>query len=186
MFFLLIFISTARLNAQEQMSTQTPYSVSVGGMISPLCPNGGASFKTFFTNNMSFQADIYFKTMLTGAIKEGYAIYSSCVINTNFMYQKKLKEQKTSELFWFIGGGISLGCTMAGNAKFGTNTIVGLEYVFKIPLTIQIDMRPGYGMLFSSDNELKGITLHSTKNPWSHFDWLLGLTLRYTLKNKNQ
>jgi len=164
---------------------QPPYKASVGGMISPVPPIGGFSFKTFTTNKVAFQADIYFKTMLTGSIKEGVSLYSSCVINANFIYQKTMKELKNSELFWFTGGGISFGSTMVGNIKFGVNVIMGLEFVFKnTPLSIQIDMRPGCGMLFSFSKELKKPLLHPNKNPWPHFDWLTGITFRYTFKKK--
>jgi hypothetical protein len=173
----------------NKISAQAPYKASVGGMISPIplaMSVGGFSFKTFVTNKITFQTDIYFKTMLTGGIKEGYALYSSCVINPNFMYQKKMKEMKNSELFWFTGGGISLGSTMIGNAKFGANAIMGIEYIFlNKPFSIQFDIRPGYGMLFSFSKELKDYRLHPNKNPWSHFDWLIGFTLRYTFKKKN-
>jgi hypothetical protein len=163
----------------------------VGGIIFPFplaMGVDGFSFKTFLKENISFQADIYFKVMITeggeGYYFTGVAGYSSCVINTNFMYQKKLKEKEYFDMFWFMGGGASLGSTMVGNGKFGANAIMGLEFVFKRNLVFQIDMRPGYGMLFSSGNKLRGTYYHPTTNPWSHFDWLLGCTFRYPFKTK--
>jgi hypothetical protein len=47
-----------------------------------------------------------------------------------------------------------------------------------------MDLRPGYGMLFNSGEKLNGGGYIPANNPWSHFDWTLAFTLRYTLKKK--
>ena len=184
-FTLIFYASILLCFSCEKLMAQAPYKASVGGMISYLPVVGGFSLKTFITKEFSFQTDIYFKTMLTGGIHEGYAIYSSCVINPNFMYQNKMKELKQSELFWFLGSGVSFGFTMKGCVKFGANAIMGIEYIFfNTPLSIQIDMRPGYGMLFSFSNEFNNLFLSNDKNPWHHFDLMIGFSIRYTFKNK--
>jgi len=170
------------------MKKHAPYYASVGGIISPAFPVmavAGVSYKSFMTKNLAFQTDILIKTMLTGNINERTIFYSGYVTNTNILYQKKLKEQKNANLFWFFGGGASLGFTITGNAKFGANAIIGLEYLFhKKNLAIQLDLRPGYGILFSSYSQLNRGWLPPLKNPWSHFDWCWGVTFRYVFKEK--
>jgi len=163
---------------------QSPYKMSIGGTLGFMAT--GVSFKTFLTENVSLQSDILYKVTLTGTKQFNFGVYSAIEINTNVMYQKILKDKQNSELFWFIGGGISLGSEImyAFNGKFGANAIAGLEFVFKDkPLAFQMDLRPGYGMLFNSDKRLNN-GFYPNINPWSHFDWLIGFTLRYTFKNK--
>jgi hypothetical protein len=186
-FYILLTAVFLLLLPCDNVMAQALYKASVGGMISPIPPVGGFSFKTFFTNKIAFQTDIFFKTMLTGTVKEGYALYSSCVINPDLLYQNKIKEMENSYLFWLAGGGVSFGTTMVGDIKFGTNVMMGIELVFKKnPLAIQIDIRPGYGMLFTFKEEFNNLFLPSNKNPWHHFDWLIGCTFRYTLKKKTE
>ena len=166
----------------EKVMAQSPYKMSIGGTLGVIAT--GASFKTFLTEDVSLQSDILYKVTFLG-MKFGF--YPAIEVNTNVMYQKKLKDKQNSELFWFIGGGISLGNEImyAFNGKFGANAITGLEFVFKDkPLAFQMDLRPGYGMLFNSGNELKGNAFHPNYNPWPHFDWMIGFTLRYTFKEK--
>ena len=185
---LILIASTLLCFSNQKTTAQAPYKASIGGMLSPLIPVmgvAGFSVKSFCTDYFAFETDIYLKMMFTGDLKDGVAFYSSYVANINFIYQKKLKEKENSNLFWFMGGGVSLGFTFIGNAKFGTNAIMGLEYVFlKKPLAIQMDLRPGYGILFSSYSRINGDWIPN-KNPWSHFDWYLGWTFRYTFKEKS-
>lgn len=144
-------------------------------MIAPF----GVSIKTFLTDNFAYQTDIFYGAKITRTKIDGIVAYLAVESNTNVMYQKKLKEKKKSELYGLIGGGISLGCgVLQSFGKFEVNTIIGLEYVWKnSPLSFQIDFRPGCGMLFLG----KGLAPYS-KDPFFHFDWLLGITLRYTFK----
>jgi hypothetical protein len=178
----------------NKISAQAPYKASIGGM--PYYGTFlaiGPSFKFFLNDNVAFQSDILYRATLTGAFIErriAFALYTVLETNTNFMYQKKLKDKKSSELFGFIGGGINFGINFGflpveGCGKFGTNAIFGLEYVYKnIPLAIQIDLRPGYGVLFHPSGEID--VFNTVKTPWSHFDWMFGFTLRYTFKEKNK
>ena len=53
--------------------------------------------------------------------------------------------------------------------KFGAHSIVGLEYKFDIPLTLQLDVRPGYRFLFNNE-----VNLDHT------FDWgMVNFGVRY-------
>lgn len=181
-----VFMNVSKTDATTKL--QTLYKASVGGML-PSFMAMGASFKTFFSEHIAFQTELLYKVTLVGSIDKKRisfgGVYPAIEFNTNVMYQKKIKNNKKFELFWFIGGGVSLGCDLFGpNGKFGTNMIIGLEYIFlNKPLAFQIDVRPGYGMLFNSDKRLNN-GFYPNINPWSHFDWLIGFTLRYTFKNK--
>ena len=188
--FTLIFLATILLCFScEKLMAQAPYKASVGGILYPSLAVG-PSFKVFLTNNIAFQTDMLFKAVFTGSINEGAVLYFLLETNTNVTYQKKFKEKETYELFWLMGGGLSLGYQISGNGKFGVNTIMGFELCAKkIPLTFQMDLRPGYAMLFNMNGSpIETFSVFSSnyldKNPWHHFDWLLGFTLRYTFKNK--
>ena len=94
-------------------------------------------------------------------------------------------------LYGFAGGGVSLGYSWNGwyplyqhhinyyyythgwdLGKFGINAILGLEYKLNIPLTLQLDFRPGYGMLFGEE-------YYGYANVWNYFDWSLNAGVRY-------
>ena len=190
----LIFIATILLCFFcEKTMAQAPYKASVGGMLPYASTAVGPSSKFFISDKVALQTDILTHETITGFIEENHVwicLYLSIEQNTNVMYQKKIKDKKNSELFWFIGGGATLGCELLPetNGKFGVNAITGFECVFKNkPLSIQIDLRPGYAMLFNFDENLN---MHNiwfsppSKNPWSHFDWLIGFTLRRTFNKK--
>jgi hypothetical protein len=209
---LLIFILGTSLKAQEQVLTQiidsafentnrienaakaqVPYRGSIGGMLPYTSNAQGPSFKAFFNENVAFQTDLLFKVAFTGGkdVKENrntFVFYFSIEANVNIVYQKKLKEKEKTDLYWLIGGGMSLGHQLfLSNGKFGLNTIIGLEYVYKKKnISLQFDVRPGYGLLYNlSETNINTPLISFSKNPWSHFDWMMGLTLRYTFKDKN-
>lgn len=114
-------------------------------------------------------------------------------VNANFVYQGNF----VKGLYGFIGGGPSLGYCYLGYAryhdsdyfgyygtfthdgneygKFGVNAMLGLEYKFDIPLTLQFDVRPGYGMLFTTESN-NGY--HHT-GLWHYFDWGVNFGVRY-------
>jgi hypothetical protein len=171
----------------ENIMAQSPYKASVGAVI-PYSTAIGPSFKTFFKDNVAFQTDILYKSILSGDIKNGLLLGVVVEANINIMYQKKLKEKKTSDLFWFIGGGVSGGYSFLGDVgKFGVNSIIGLEYVFRnIPLVIQLDLRPGYGLFLGGYNNEVYFFFAEAKTPFSYFDWMFGFTLRHAFKEKTK
>ena len=90
-------------------------------------------------------------------------------------------------LYGFIGGGVSLGFsfyppvsyyvprtpemqTREIMGKFGAHGMAGLEYKFNFPLTLQLDVRPGYRFLFNNE-----VAVDHT------FDWgMVNIGARYT------
>ena len=187
--FTLVFIITILLCFScEKLMAQAPYKASIVGTAYPCLTNViGPTYKMFFADNIAFQTDIFFKSTLTWCTDKygiAFAFYYAVESNTNIMYQKRIKDKTTVESFWFLGGGITLGCNiLSGDGKFGTNVIMGLEYILKnAPISFQIDFRPGFGMLFNFDENLNNGGYIPDNNPWVHFDWTLAFTLRYTFK----
>ena len=139
---------------------QAPYKHSIGGTVGSL---NAFSYKTFLMNHLALQVDLGYKYTL-GATRYGNLNVSSFEVNPNLMYEGHF----TKGLYGFIGGGVSLGYSWMWGAydlywgpvnyhyrydygKFGANGILGLEYKFSIPLTLQFDFRP----TFSSQRQKK-------------------------------
>ena len=163
-----IFIMVAVLSTQAQ----APYKHSIGVTAGTL---NAVSYKTFFSDNIAFQADLGYKCIVTSGQHANNIFVQSFELNPNIMYEKDI----TKGLYLFGGGGLSLGYSWMFDyyyyysyrydlGKFGINAIAGVEYKFNIPLTLQADFRPGYGLLFGN---------HTT---WNYFDWALCASVRYT------
>lgn len=164
-----IFIVIATLSAQAQ----APYKHSIGVVTGNL---NGVSYKTFLSDHLALQADLGYKCIVTSGQHANNVFVQSFELNPNIMYEKNI----TKGLYLFGGGGISLGYSWMTYydfwtgyyrydlGKFGINAIGGAEYKFNIPLTLQADFRPGYGLLFGNHNT------------WSYFDWALCASVRYT------
>lgn len=198
LFILLVINNHAKgqdLSKEQSTSnvSQVPYKSSIGGKV--LVTNAvGPSFKTFISEKIAFQSDLVCKYVFTAHIDkiESFCVaYTSLENITNVMYEDKCKKLETNvaNIFWFLGGGVSIGHEYHGYGKFGINTISGLELVFKqVPLAFQFDIQPGCGMLYyilNEREELGGLffpTFTPNTNPWFHFDWTAGFTLRYTFK----
>lgn len=164
-------VATIVFVAVFSAQAQAPYKHSIGVTAGTL---EAVSYKTFITNHFAFQADLGYQYIVTdvqywGKSRELQALN----LNPNFMYEGSL----TKGLYGFVGGGVSLGylwinplfvLDAVSLGKFGTNAIVGLEYKFNIPLTLQFDFRPGYGLIFDEYNTL------------NFFDWNLCAGVRYT------
>ena len=180
----------------ERAMAQAPYKASVGGVLYPSMAIG-PSFKAFFTDHVAFQTDILYRVVVTGYVDKKSIrpmIYFLLESNTNVVYQRKFKDKANYELFWLLGGGMSLGFQFSSmtiksnfseNAKFGVNAMVGFELCAKkIPLAFQMDLRPGYAVIFNHGGNPIEVLFNSIDTPWHHFDWLLVFTLRYTFKTK--
>ena len=155
---------------------QAPYKHSIGATVGNF---EAFSYKTFFTDHLALQLDLGYKYTV-GATRYGNLNINSFELNPNLMYEGHF----TKGLYGFIGGGFSLGYSWFYGVydhifihdiyyrydygKFGANGILGLEYKFNIPLTLQFDFRPGYGMLFNDDVD------------FDYFDWSVNVGVRYT------
>ena len=170
------------------LNAQAPYNHSIGVVVGNMY---GLSYKTFLTDNISLSVDLAVKICPT-LFKEDFLgeDYAESVnifdfeANPNIMYEKNI----TKGLYWFAGGGVSLGYDFARGwsflglmeteyckqGKYGVNAIGGLEYKFNVPLVLQFDFRPGYGMTFYQ---------YGKKKKWAtehYFHWGLGVSVRYT------
>ena len=154
---------------------QAPYKHSIGATVGNF---NAFSYKTFLANHLALQLDLGYKYTI-GSTKYGNMDINSVELNPNLMYEGHF----TKGLYGFIGGGVSLGYSWYWGVhdvwffdtayrydygKFGANGILGLEYKFNIPLTLQLDFRPGYGMLFNEDID------------FDYFDWSVNFGVRYT------
>ncbi len=164
---------------------QSPYKMSIGGIVGSM---EGASFKMFLADKIALQADFGIKFVATstsqrdpylGRYRYVYS-YGSLEVNPNVVFQNAINTWNAGGLYWFAGGGLSIGYAfglgyrygygLGSNGKFGVNATGGTEFAFtKIPLTVQFDFRPGYGLLFRKGGHA------------SHFDWTLGLSARYII-----
>ena len=185
-----------QLKSEITLSSQFPtvdtsfsYKSSIGGMLNnPL----GVSFKTSLQEYLFLQTDIFYTVYAYPYREETsiyWNIYPSVESNTNIMYQKKLKETQGVALFWFIGGGITLGCCIIPvSGKAGVNALTGVECVIKKdkPLSLQIDFRPGYALLYTPNYKQSNSFLFSwpSKMPATHFNCLFTFTLRRTFIKK--
>ena len=165
---------------------QAPYKHSIGATVGSM---QAFSYKTFVTDHFAIQVDLGTKlTHTDGENVRGINIWD-LELNPNFMYEGNF----VAGLYGFAGGGVSLGYSWTAwdprvshshytlywhynehywdVGKFGINAILGLEYKLNIPLTLQLDFRPGYGMLFGE--KFWG------DNVWNYFDWSLNAGIRY-------
>ena len=177
-FSLLFVFSVAAMTSFAQA-----YKHSIGAVVG--CMNG-FSYKTFVTEKFTISVDLGVKYEGI-AYASSYSHYHSryngddythiddrlmdpfCIeINSNFIYEANM----FSGLFGMVGGGISCGYAIDYGLKTGINTIFGLEYKFGVPMTLQLDFRPGLGNIFYVDRYESEINLY--------FDWALNLGVRYT------
>lgn len=159
-------------------NAQAPYKHSIGATVGSM---QAFSYKTFVTNHFAIQVDLGTKITCTdGENFRGLNIWD-LELNPNFMYEGNF----VSGLYGFAGGGVSLGYSWNmwnpdfyyydhtwDVGKFGINAIVGLEYKLNIPLTLQLDFRPGYGLLFGEE-------YYGNVNVLNYFDWSLNAGVRY-------
>lgn len=171
---LLLMVAVAMIFGQLQ--AQAPYKHGIGGVVGSF---NGFTYKTFFTDHLALSVDLGNSFIVTaGEYVSNIDLYT-LQLNPNLMYQGHF----VAGLYGLIGGGVSLGWNWGPYkyiddrwvgrrdvreiGKFGVNAIMGLEYKFNIPLALQLDFRPGYGLLFTDDPG------------WNHFDWNLSLSVRY-------
>ncbi len=166
----------------------------------------GFSYKRFYGENIAIQTDIMWKIIPTTGttfirsktivddnssdwtepIKGSGSMTSwSFECNPNMIYQKHIKTFDKCGLYWYAGGGVSVGFGrnfsdvdgLAG--KFGINAIGGIECSFDLPLTLFADFRPGYGLFFDSVFASYGGLTTKVRSNTNFFDWGIGIGARY-------
>lgn len=101
------------------------------------------------------------------------------------------KEEETDDYEWEETYTIDEDAYPDDFGKFGINAIAGVEMALKgAPITIGLDFRPGYGLLFTGhdddykehkkDVEEDGGKYKANAFNYSFFDWTLAATVRYT------
>ncbi len=166
----------------------------------------GLAYKYFFKDNWALKVDI---TDNVYRFIE-YGPFENFDFNPNVLYQMPIKTFKTCKLDFFVGGGITLGYAdvdagwysdshLCGNTSYyysnsymrdnfssfvwGLNGMLGLEFSLAIPMTIEFDFRPGYGLWNGRG--------HDECDSWnctydesasvidSFFDWSVNATISY-------
>lgn len=159
--FKVLTISILFVFAGITAQAQAPYIHSIGIITGT---TNGASYKTFaLGDRLALQADLGIKL----GMKNSWNFWS-LDLTPNIMHQREISNIR---LYWFAGCGFSLGYVFSETVdygRFGVNAIGGLEYKFNIPLSLQFDFRPGYGLVFREHYN------------GSYFDWSLNLSARYT------
>ena len=173
--FASIMLSTTCIYSQE-------YKNSIGIVAGSL---NGLSYKTFVKENVAVQTDLAFGLLATrGTVYyAGYAFSGeehvwTFQLQPNVYYQKNIHDVAWGGIDAFVGGGASLGYAEEFGSdlslgKFGLNAIAGIELILvDAPITVGLDFRPGYGMLFANIEDYMPITMHV-------FDWALAASVRY-------
>lgn len=142
--------------------SQAPYQNAVGIHFGSF---NGVTYKTFLSSTTALQVDAGLKLNFPGG---GHGLVLGVEANANAMHQESIRQ--VNGLYWLLGGGAGLGIASYSGAAFklGVNAIGGLEYKFRIPLAVQLDLRPGFGFIAGSNSR-------------AYFDWVLCLGVRYTL-----
>ncbi len=156
-FSLLLVFSVASMASFAQA-----YKHSIGAVVGSM---NGFSYKTFVTEKFTISVDLGEKYVGGVRTNRGRVMSPFTIeINSNFIYEANM----FSGLFGMVGGGISSGYAPYYGFKTGINTIFGLEYKFGVPMTLQLDFRPGLGCIIYDDVI------------YLYFDWALNLGVRYT------
>ena len=90
----------------------------------------------------------------------------------------------SSNVSWITGAGMSLFKSIDSYPdspafKSGISAVMGIEWKFKIPLSIRLDTRQGYGVLFAPVRNPKTKNVSSVDHSWHFFDYAFVLSLYY-------
>lgn len=144
------------------LSEKFPYKHSLGIVAGNI---NGISYKTFVRKHFAIELDLAGCEVSIGVPFDFYL--GTPVLNLNFLYQGSL----TKGLYGIAGGGINIGYELFElGGKAGAGALLGLEYVFEKPVSLQFDFRPGYGCVFDDYHD------------YHFFDWALCLSVRYVFK----
>lgn len=153
----------------------------------------GLSLKFNFGNNIylltdfgfSFHANPFFFIHETFG---GPWLYADFGVQLNLIYENRFSNSRNT--FWFAGGGVSFGkeCTESFKSpymKTGVKVMLGIEWKLDIPLSLQLDTRQGYGVIFTQTNNDVEKHLILSNGSMHFFDYSFVFSVRYHFGNKN-
>ena len=182
----------------------------------------GLAYKYFFMDNLAFKTDA--TSNVCRGFGDGF--FENFEINANVIYQLPLKTFKTCRLDYFVGGGTTFGWVYVSEGFYledkgrhycvnqycengsydhtsfrdafvwGINSVLGLEINLHIPMTIELDFRPGYGLWAGAETcDHRHKIMHKSGNYSrykykscdylydymidSFFDWSVNVTVSY-------
>ena len=178
--------SSARLTQNNLIGCESDSKHSLGFILTPSCiVLSGITYNYFLSEKLSFQTDFFNKSLLTHNW-----IYLPFVLelSENIVFWQLFSQKNKVAYHVIVGGGINgaLIPTPSPIWKVGVNTLVGLGMKFQGRLeSIQIDFRPGYGLLFWDKNSDIGFSCLIPHNPHHCFDWSVNISFRFKIKKSN-
>lgn len=152
----------------------------------------GVSLKFHLKNNVYLQTDLglfysanplYFIHDVFGPfLYLGYGGQVCILYESNFPMKPNVS--------WITGIGMSFFKSIDSYPdspafKSGISAVLGIEWKFKIPLSIRLDTRQGYGVLFAPVRNPKTKSVSSVDCPWHFFDYAFVLSFYYHFSKKN-
>ena len=133
--------------------TDKPYKFSIGVIAVRI---NGLSVKYFTGRRWAMQTDIgisfyekdvweYHYSYLGGYYARNTKKLKPIMLHQTFMWEPRFVDSESLKLHGMIGAGVGVGI-VDGDFEIAPQGIAGLEFVFGIPLTLQLDVRPMYYM----------------------------------------
>lgn len=165
-------------------NTAFPYKHSLGMVFGNI---NGISYKTFVKDHFAIELDLAGFEVSRPASPLRIFYMGAPILNLNLLYQGHF----TKGLYGIVGGGINIGYDLVEyGGKAGAGAILGLEYVFEKPVSIQFDFRPGWGVQFFQNYfeyvYYNGYYYKTGRDYYCDdihfFDWALCFSVRYIFK----
>ena len=149
----------------------------------------GVSLKFNLVDNLYLQGDFGFTLVVNPLAEIHYSLgpffQADLGGQIHVLYEKP--SNKYSILSWIVGGGGKFGkeCLHSLSSPFfraSATVLLGLEWNFDIPLSLQFDTRLGYGVAFATDKSSTSHSYHwfySVDEPCHFFDYSLVFSVRY-------
>lgn len=162
------------------------------GLINGFSLLPGVTYKHCPSQQFSMETDLNPKTLITGRLlseKANHIVLIMVELSENFLYQRSFVQKNNISYQYIFGGGVS-GAMQPFSPlvwKIGVNAFAGFEFVFlDRPISLQVDFRPGYGLLLRSAKTLEEqrhyldlLTPGLNHNPQSCFDWAINFAIRF-------
>lgn len=139
--------------------TDKPYKFSIGAIAVNI---NGLSMKYFTGRRWAMQTDIgisffeieksryYYTSYYGGYYGKGTQKINAVMLHQTFMWEPRLVESDGLNLHGMFGAGVGVGIA-DDSFEMAPQGIAGLEFIFGIPLTLQLDLRPMYYMKVVDD-----------------------------------